>query len=90
MLKSIQWKLVIIYVLLVWLAMSIIGLYIAQAVEKDQISNLVGSVVAKGNYLTFLLKDKMTGVYNVKDFIDYWFVVQGGIWRTKAVKCGIP
>lgn len=77
MLKSIQWKLVIIYVLLVWLAMSIIGLYIAQAVEKDQISNLVGSVVPKGNYLAFLLKDKMTGVYNVQDIIDYWFVGQG-------------
>lgn len=77
MLKSIQWKLVIIYVLLVWLAMSIIGLYIVQAVEKDQISNLVGSVVPKGNYLAFLLKDKMTGVYNVQDILDYWFVGQG-------------
>ncbi len=77
MLKSIQWKLVIIYVLLVWLAMSIIGLYIVQAVEKDQISNLVSSVVPKGNYLAFLLKDKMTGVYNVQDIIDYWFVGQG-------------
>ena len=37
MLKSIQWKLVIIYVLLVWLAMSIIGLYIVQTIEKDQV-----------------------------------------------------
>ncbi len=77
MLKSIQWKLVIIYVLLVWLAMSIIGLYIVQAVEKDQISNLVNSIIPKGNYLSFLLKDKMTGVYNVQDIIDYWFVGQG-------------
>ena len=77
MLKSIQWKLVIIYVLLVWLAMSIIGLYIVQAVEKDQISNLVNSVVPKGNYLSFLLKDKMIGVYNVQDIIDYWFLGQG-------------
>ncbi len=77
MLKSIQWKLVIIYVLLVWLAMSIIGLYIVQAVEKDQVSNLVNSIVPKGNYLAFLLKDKMLGVYNVQDIIDYWFVGQG-------------
>ena len=77
MLKSIQWKLVIIYVLLVWLAMSIIGLYIAQAVEKDQINNLVNSIVPKGNYLSFLLKDKMIGVYNVQDIIDYWFLGQG-------------
>ena len=31
----------------------------------------------KGNYLAFLLKDKMVGVYNVQDIIDYWFVGQG-------------
>ncbi len=73
MLKSIQWKLVIIYVLLVWLAMSIIGLYIVQAVEKDQISNVVNNVIPKANSLAFLLKDKMVGVYNVQDIIDDWF-----------------
>lgn len=77
MLKSIQWKLVIIYVLLVWLAMSIIGLYIVQAVEKDQVSNVVNSVIPKANYLSFLLKDKMVGAYNIQDIIDYWFIGQG-------------
>lgn len=74
MLKSIQWKLVIIYVLLVWLAMSIIGLYIVQAVEKDQVSNVVNNIVPKANYLSFLLKDKMVGVHNVQDIMDNWFV----------------
>lgn len=77
MLKSIQWKLVIIYVLLVWLAMSIIGLYIIQTVEKDQIKNVVSNVISKANVLADLLKDKMAGVYNIQNIIDYWFNGQG-------------
>lgn len=85
MLKSIQWKMVIIYVLLVWLAMSIIGVYIIQAVEKDQVNNVVNNAVPKGNYLAFLLKDKMVGVYNVQDIIDYWYVGQGDQIQTVYV-----
>lgn len=78
MLKSIQWKMVIIYVLLVWLAMSIIGVYIIQAVERDQVSNLIDNVVSKANDLAYYqLRGKMTGVYNVQGIIDNWFGGQG-------------
>ena len=79
MLKSIQWKLVIIYVLLVWLAMSIIGLYIVQAVEKDQISNVVSNIESKADDLSFSLKDMMAiGAYDVQDTVDNWFNGRGG------------
>ncbi len=85
MLKSIQWKLVIIYVLLVWLAMSIIGLYIVQAVEKDQISNVASDIEAKADDLSFLLKDMAIGAYDVQDIVYNWFSGRGGQIRSVYV-----
>jgi len=35
MFRSIQWKLAIISFLLVWLAMSIVGVYITEAIKKS-------------------------------------------------------
>lgn len=73
MLKSIQWKMVIIFVLLVWLAMSIIGVYIIQAVEKDQLDNAINNAISKANYLEHMLEDKMVGVYDVQSVVESWY-----------------
>lgn len=83
MLKSIQWKMVIIFVLLVWLAMSIIGVYIIQAVEKDQVENVINNAISNANYLEYMLEDKMARPYEVQNMVNSWFA--GQINQIKAV-----
>ena len=85
MLKSIQWKMVIIFVLLVWLAMSVIGVYIVQAVEKDQVSNVINNTISSAKYLAFLLMDKMAKAYNIQDTVEYWLLGQGDQIKTVYV-----
>ena len=77
MLKSIQWKLVIISFLLVWLAMSIVGVYITETMRNNQTSDMTQTIVYKGNYLAGLLKDKLSGASNIHDIVNNWFVGQG-------------
>lgn len=85
MLKSIQWKMVIIFVLLVWLAMSVIGVYIVQAVERDQVSNVINNTISSAKYLAFLLMDKMAKAYNIQDTVEYWLLGQGDQIKTVYV-----
>lgn len=89
MFKSIQWKLVIIYFLLVWLAMSIIGVYISEAEKKHQMKNMTSLLTAKANSLEFILKDKlkdrMAGAPNIQEHIDLWFISQEEHIRTVYV-----
>lgn len=77
MLRSIQWKLVIISFLLVWLAMSIVGVYITEAIKKEQIDSMTDTIVARGYYLADNLKDKTEGAPNIQDIVSNWFVGQG-------------
>ena len=77
MFRSIQWKLVIISFLLVWLAMSIVGVYITQAIEKEQIDSMTETIIARGYYLADNLKDKTIGAPNIQDIVSNWFVGQG-------------
>jgi len=77
MLKSIQWKLVIISFLLVWLAMAIVGVYITGAIEKEQIDSLTETIIARGYYLADNLKDKTVGAPNIQEIVSNWFVGQG-------------
>jgi len=77
MLKSIQWKLVIISFLLVWLAMAIVGGYITGAIEKEQIDSLTDTIIARGYYLADNLKDKTIGAPNIQEIVSNWFVGQG-------------
>ena len=58
MLRSIQWKLVIISFLLVWLAMAIVGVYITEAINKEQIDSMTSTIISRGYYLADNLKDK--------------------------------
>lgn len=77
MLRSIQWKLVIMSFLLVWLAMSIVGVYITEAIKKEQIDSMTDTIIARGYYLADNLKDKTIGAPNVQDIVSNWFVGQG-------------
>jgi two-component system sensor histidine kinase VicK len=78
MLKSIQWKLVIISFLLVWLAMSIIGVFVTKEIQKNQIESLTTTIKARTYYLADLLKDEMSGARNIQETVKNWFVGQGG------------
>lgn len=45
--KSIQWKLVLIYILLILLAMEVVGVYLIQSLEKYHIENLYHTIDSK-------------------------------------------
>jgi len=77
MFRSIQWKLVLISFLLVWLAMSIVGVYITRAVEEQQIDSMTDTIIARSYYLADNLKDKNVGAPNIQDIVSNWFVGQG-------------
>lgn len=77
MLKSIQWKLVIISFLLVWLAMSIVGGYITEAIKRDQIASALETIAIQGEYLADLIKDKTVGAPNIQETVSSWFFGQG-------------
>ena len=78
MLKSIQWKLVIISFLLVWLAMSIIGVFITKEIKENQIESLTTTIKARAYYLADILKDEMSGARNIQETVNNWFFGQGG------------
>ncbi len=77
MFRSIQWKLVIISFLLVWLAMSIVGVFITEAIKKEQIDSMTDTIIARGYYLADNLKDKIGGASNIQEIVSNWFVGQG-------------
>lgn len=78
MLKSIQWKLVIISFLLVWLAMSIIGVFVTKEIRENQIESLTTTIKARADYLAEILKGEMSGARNVQETVDNWFFGQSG------------
>lgn len=77
MFRSIQWKLVIISFLLVWLAMSIVGVFVTEAIKKEQIDSMTDTIIARGYYLADNLKDKIGGASNIQEIVSNWFVGQG-------------
>lgn len=79
MLRSIQWKLVIISFLLVWLAMSIVGVFVTKEIKKNQIESLTTTIKARASFLGNSLKDKMAGAPNIQDIVDNWYIGQGGL-----------
>ena len=87
MLRSIQWKLVIISFLLVWLAMSIIGVFVTNEIQKNLIESLTATIKARAYFLADMLKDEMSGARNIQDTVNNWFIGQGGqIDRVKVLK----
>lgn len=51
--KSIQWKLVVIYALLILVAMQVIGVYFVRSLERQYINNFSQSLVDRGNLLSY-------------------------------------
>lgn len=78
MLRSIQWKLVIISFLLVWLAMSIIGVFVTKEIQKNQIESLTTTIKTRATHLAILLRDEMAGAPNIQETVNNWFIGQGG------------
>jgi two-component system, OmpR family, sensor histidine kinase VicK len=78
MLKSIQWKLVIISFLLVWLAMSIIGVFVTKEIKENQIESLTTTIKARADYLADILKVEMSGARDIRGTVNNWFIGQGG------------
>lgn len=79
MLKSIQWKLVIISFLLVWLAMSIVGVYVTKEIKEDQLESLTSTIIGRAGNLANQLKDDMIGAPNIQDTVTSWFFEQGNL-----------
>jgi two-component system sensor histidine kinase VicK len=78
MLKSIQWKLVIISFLLVWLAMSIIGVFVTKEIKENQIESLTKTIKARAHYLEDILEDEMSVTRNIQEIVNNWFFNQSG------------
>ncbi len=77
MLRSIQWKIVIISFLLVWLAMSIIGVYVTKQIKEDQFYNLTSTIKTRTLNLADQLKDEMAGAPKTQEKVTTWFFGQG-------------
>jgi two-component system sensor histidine kinase VicK len=78
MLKSIQWKLVIISFLLVWLAMSIIGVFVTKEIKENQIESLTKTIKARAYYLEDILEGEMSVTRNIQEIVNNWFFNQTG------------
>jgi two-component system sensor histidine kinase VicK len=78
MLKSIQWKLVIISFLLVWLAMSIIGVFVTKEIKENQIESLTKTIKARAYYLEDILEGEMSVTRNIQEIVNNWFFNQSG------------
>ena len=77
MLKSIQWKLVIISFLLVWLAMSIVGVYATQSIKKIQMDSMEQLIITRAKNTANNLAGKMANPNSVKDLGDNFYMGQG-------------
>lgn len=77
MLRSIQWKLVIISFLLVWLAMSIVGVFVTKQIKENQIENLTFNIKGRAYDLVELIKSDLAGAPNVQETVKNWFINQG-------------
>jgi len=57
--------------------MSIVGVFITEAIKKEQIDSMTDTIITRGYYLADNLKDKIGGASNIQDIVSSWFVGQG-------------
>ncbi len=94
MLKSIQWKLVIISFLLVWLAMSIVGVYITEQFKSTQMEIMQDTAKTSamrfaetlGSYLDRASETSKT--FDIQEKGEDWFLSQGPHIRSVAIFSG--
>ncbi|MFZ5353960.1 MAG: two-component system histidine kinase PnpS [Bacillota bacterium] len=77
MLKSIQWKLVIISFLLVWLAMAIVGVFASQNIKKIQMDSMEEMILTRARDFANNLGSKIGGAVNIKEIGDNFYMGQG-------------
>ena len=76
MFRNIQWKIVIIYFLLVFLAMQIIGLYIINELEEYHRNNLNEYLQNQANFIELQIKDiSLEGISDIQKVVDRWYEV---------------
>jgi two-component system sensor histidine kinase VicK len=76
MFKSIQWKIVIIYFLLVFLAMVIVGAIIITQLEQYHRDNLVETLDKEAQILSFQIRGiSVVGVPDIQRIIERWYEV---------------
>lgn len=74
MFKSIQWKIVIMYFLLVFLAMVIIGAVIITQLEQYHIDNLTDYLHNQANTIYIQIRDiNLVAVPDIQKFIERWY-----------------
>lgn len=76
MFKSIQWKIVIIYFLLVFLAMVIVGAIIITQLEQYHRDNLIETLDKEAQILSFQIRDiSSEGASDIQRVIERWYEV---------------
>ncbi|HHW02370.1 MAG TPA: cell wall metabolism sensor histidine kinase WalK [Thermoanaerobacterales bacterium] len=70
MLRSIQWKLVSIYILLILLAMEVVGVYLVQSIEKYHVNKLSEDLDIKAQLLSGLAERYLYPVPNEQGMED--------------------
>ncbi|SHE90110.1 two-component system, OmpR family, sensor histidine kinase VicK [Caldanaerobius fijiensis DSM 17918] len=67
--KSLQWKLVVMYLMLILLAMEIVGVYLINSFQDYQIKNLSNYLEYQAKSLSFTLKDNIKEQANIKTIL---------------------
>lgn len=70
MFKSIQWKLVSIYILLILLAMEVVGVYLVQSIEKYHVNKLSDELDIKAQLMSDMVERYLYPVVRKQDIDD--------------------
>ncbi len=70
MFKSIQWKLVVIYIMLILLAMEVVGIFLIQSLEKYHINTLSNTLDGKAQLLSGYIERHLSPVPRPQDIDD--------------------
>ncbi len=70
MFKSIQWKLVVIYIMLILLAMEVVGIFMVQSLEKYHIDTLANTLDGKAQLISGYIERHLTPVPQPQDISD--------------------
>jgi two-component system sensor histidine kinase VicK len=70
MFKSIQWKLVVIYIMLILLAMEVVGVFLVQSLEKYHIDTLSNTLDGKAQLLSGYIERHLSPIPRPQDIND--------------------
>jgi two-component system sensor histidine kinase VicK len=70
MFKSIQWKLVVIYIMLILLAMEVVGVFLVQSLEKYHIDTLSNTLDGKAQLISDYIERHLSPIPRPQDIND--------------------